>query len=320
MEYRPLGASGLEVSALCLGSWLTFEVIDREDAFAVIRHALDSGVTFFDDARYDDHTGRAPIPTGWSEVLFGELFRQTGHPRDAIVMANKLWFEFFPEESVEAELDGSLERVGTDWIDVVYCALPPEELPLPELVAGLDTLVRKGKLRAWGGLNWPPALLREVHRFAVAEGMAPPTAIQLPHNVLGRGFVEGPAARRALADTGVAVVASHCLAGGLLTGKYSRPGATGRHGPGRIDMLRRQGTLDRIDGWARLAASHGASVAQLCLAFSLSRPGVASACFGAKSTGQLAEDLATLDVADRLAPAIRQLEAETGEPVDPRRG
>lgn len=320
MDYRPLGASGLQVSALCLGSWLTFEVVDREDAFAVIRHALDAGVTFFDDARYDDHSGRAPMPTGWSEVLFGELFRQTGHPRDGIVMANKLWFEFFPDESVEAELDGSLERVGTDWIDVVYCALPPEELPVAELVAGLDALVRKGKLRAWGGLNWPPTLLEEVHRFAIAEGMTPPTAIQLPHHVLDRGFVEGPAARRALAGTSVAVVASHCLAGGLLTGKYSRPGATGRHGPGRIDTLRRQGVLDRIDGWARLAATHGATAAQLCLAFSLSRPGVASACFGVKNTAQLAEDLATLDVAARLAPALHQLEAETGEPADPHRG
>ena len=316
IEQRPLGASGLEVSALCLGSWLTFEVIDRDDAFAVMRGALEAGVTFFDDARYDDHSGTAPMRTGWSEVLFGELFRKTGHPRDGIVMADKLWFEFFPDEGVEAELNGSLERLGTDWIDVVYCASPPEGLSVPDLVASLDALVAKGKLRAWGGLNWSPELLVEVHRFATAEGLTPPTAIQLPHNVIDRGFVEGPSARRALEATGVAVVASHCLAGGLLTGKYSRPGATGRHGPQRIEKLRQRGVLDQIDGWARLAAEHGATAAQLCLAFSLSRPSVASACFGAKSTAQLAEDLGTPAVAGRLGPAISRLEADTGPPAD----
>lgn len=112
MEHRPLGASGLQVSALCLGSWLTFEYMTREDALAVMATAVDGGVRFLDDARYDDHTGRAPMKTGWSEVLFGELFR-TGHfPRDEFVIANKLWFEFFPEEGVESELDGSSAASG----------------------------------------------------------------------------------------------------------------------------------------------------------------------------------------------------------------
>jgi aryl-alcohol dehydrogenase-like predicted oxidoreductase len=308
------------VSPLCLGSWLTFELMGRDDGLAVMRAALEAGVTFFDDARYDDHTGRAPMRTGWSEVLFGELFRRTGHPRDEIVMADKLWFEFFPDEGVEAELNGSLERLGTDWIDVVYCAAPPDELPVPELVASLDALVATGKLRAWGGLNWSPRLLMEVHRFATTEGLTPPTAAQLPHNVIDRGFVEGPSARQALEATGVAVVASHCLAGGLLTGKYSQPGATGRHGPERIEKLRQRGVLDQIDGWARLAADHGATAAQLCLAFSLSRPAVASACFGAKTTAQLAEDVGTLAVAERLGAAIARLEADTGEPTDPHPG
>jgi aryl-alcohol dehydrogenase-like predicted oxidoreductase len=278
--------------------------------------ALEAGVTFFDDARYDDHTGRAPMRTGWSEVLFGELFRRTGHPRAEIVMADKLWFEFFPDEGIEAELNGSLGRLGTDWIDVVYCATPPEELPVPELVAGLDALVAKGKLRAWGGLNWSPELLVEVHRFATAEGLTPPTAVQLPHNVIDRGFVEGRAAQQALAATGIAVVASHCLAGGLLTGKYNRPGATGRHGPLRIEKLRERGVLDKVEAWARLAAEADATVAQLCLAFSLSRPAVASACFGAKSTAQLAEDLGTLAAAGRLGSAIARMEEET--PVEGR--
>ncbi|MGH9286290.1 MAG: aldo/keto reductase, partial [Acidimicrobiales bacterium] len=135
---------------------------------------------------------------------------------------------------------------------------------------------------------------------------------------IDRGFVEGPAVRKALKATGVAVVASHCLAGGLLTGKYNRPGATGRHGPSRIDKLRERGVLDQIEGWIGLAGEYGASVAQLCLAYSLSRSAVASACFGAKSTAQLAEDLGTLAVAERLQPAITRLARETGPVADHR--
>ena len=318
MDHRPLGTSGLDVSTLCLGSWLTFETIPREEGLAVLRAALDGGITFFDDARYDDHTGNAPMPTGWSEVLFGELFRAGGFRRDEVILANKLWFEHFPAESAARELDGSLERIGTDWIDVVYCASPPGELPVEDLVPTMDRLVEAGKIRAWGGLNWAPTLLEEVHAFAAAEGLTPPTTVQLPHNLFDRGFVEGPSARRALEATGTAVVGSHCLAGGLLTGKYGA-GGTGRHPQARIEDLRRRGVLDRIDRWAAVAAEHGVTASQLCLAFTLSRPGVASACFGARSTAQLAEDLAAADLVARLGPAITRLEADTGEPADPPR-
>jgi aryl-alcohol dehydrogenase-like predicted oxidoreductase len=90
MEHRPLGSSGLEVSALSLGSWRTFERIPRADGLAVMTAAREAGITFLDDARYDDETGKAPIPTGYSEVVFGELFRAAGWRRDEVVVANKL--------------------------------------------------------------------------------------------------------------------------------------------------------------------------------------------------------------------------------------
>jgi aryl-alcohol dehydrogenase-like predicted oxidoreductase len=319
METRWLGRSGLEVTALCFGSFMTFEYMDRGDARAVLRGAVEGGVRFLDDARYDDRRGDAPIPSGYSEVILGELFREGGFPRDEFVVADKLWFEFFPEESIEAELDGSLGRLGMDRIDLIYCAEPPDFLALPDLVGELDRLAGKGKIRAWGVLNWPPALLEEAARLAEAEHLLAPCAAQLPHNLFDRGFVEAPPAERALAASGVSVVASHCLAGGLLTGKYSRPGATGRHPPGVIERLRERGVLQRIDAWSGLAAEHGVTLAQLALAFSLSRPGVASACFGARSLAQLEEDLATLALLDRLAPAIERL-AVAGKPGDPPAG
>ena len=130
MERRPLGASGLEVSRLSLGSWRTFERIPREDALAVMRTARENGFNFLDDARYNDETGSAPIPTGYSEALFGELFRAAGWDREDTVVSNKLWWEFWPEQSAAAELDGSLARMGFDYVDLIYANPPPDDLPI----------------------------------------------------------------------------------------------------------------------------------------------------------------------------------------------
>ena len=130
MKRTPLGRSGLEVSRLSLGSWRTFERIPREDALAVMRAAREHGFNFLDDARYDDETGTAPIPTGYSEVLFGELFRAAGWDRDDTVVSNKLWWEFWPEQSAAAELDGSLARMGFDYVDLIYANPPPDDLPI----------------------------------------------------------------------------------------------------------------------------------------------------------------------------------------------
>jgi aryl-alcohol dehydrogenase-like predicted oxidoreductase len=308
--------SGIEVSAFCLGSWLTFERLERPVALSVMSAAIEAGVDFLDDARYDDHTGTAPLKTGWSEVLFGDLFRTGGWARESFTIADKLWFEFWPEQPIAEELDGSLGRLGMDWLDLVYCAPPPDSLSLPQLLDELTELIEQGGLRAWGVLNWPPALLAEAHALATSSGLVPPCAAQLPHNLIDRGFVEGPSAADALAKTGVAVVASHCLAGGLLSGKYSQPGAQGRLGTERIEGLRQRGVLDRVDDWARLAEKHGATPAQLALAFSLSRPAVASVCFGATSPSQVEENLAALDLLPHLADAMATLEAE-GTPEDP---
>jgi aryl-alcohol dehydrogenase-like predicted oxidoreductase len=135
-----LGSPELQASRLSLGSWRTFERISREDALAVMRAAREHGFNFLDDARYDDETGTAPIPTGYSEVLFGELFRAAGWNREDTVVSNKLWWEFWPQQSAAAELDGSLARMGFDHVDLIYANPPPDDLPLPEMVAAVSEL------------------------------------------------------------------------------------------------------------------------------------------------------------------------------------
>jgi L-glyceraldehyde 3-phosphate reductase len=99
-----LGRSGIQVSRLALGSWRTYERIGRDQGLAVMKAAREAGVNFLDDARYNDETGRAPLPTGYSEVVFGELFRTAGWRREDTVVSNKLWWEFWPDESPAQEL------------------------------------------------------------------------------------------------------------------------------------------------------------------------------------------------------------------------
>ena len=225
---RPLGGSGIEVSRLALGSWRTFERLSRDVGLAVMHAARDAGITFLDDARYDDETGTAPIPTGYSEVLFGELFRKTGWRRDETIVANKLWWEFWPEQTAAAELDASLARMQFDYVDIIYANAPIGGLGLEELVTSTAGLITSGRARAWAIVNWPADLLLEASAIATRNGLPPPCAAQLPYSLVHRTEVEDDAMMRALDASGASVVASFVLAGGVLTGKYDNAPNAGR--------------------------------------------------------------------------------------------
>ena len=193
-----------------------------------MRAARDAGITFLDDARYDDETGTAPIPTGYSEVLFGELFRKTGWRRDETIVANKLWWEFWPEQTAAAELDASLARMQFDYVDIIYANAPIGGLGLEELVTSTAGLITSGRARAWAIVNWPADLLLEASAIATRNGLPQPCAAQLPYSLVHRSEVEDGAMMRALDASGASVVASFVLAGGVLTGKYDNDPNAGR--------------------------------------------------------------------------------------------
>jgi aryl-alcohol dehydrogenase-like predicted oxidoreductase len=302
METAPLGTSGIEVSRLSLGSWRTFERLSMDDGAAVMTAAREAGITFLDDARYDDETGTAPIPTGWSEVLFGRLFRAAGWRRDEVVVSNKLWWEFWPDQSAAAELDGSLERMGFDHIDVIYANPPEHGLPLDELVASVTDLIAAGKARAWAIVNWPAQLLAEAAAICTRTGVPTPCAAQLPYSVIQRAPVETAAMQDALAACGAPVVASYVLAGGVLTGKYDRDPEAGR-AAGTLDQPRVTPAVAGARAIVALAERLGTSAATLAVAFALLSPAVATVLFGATRPAQVAENVAALDLVHRLSPA-----------------
>jgi len=266
---------------------------------AVMRKARELGINFLDDARYNDETGKAPMKTGYSEVVFGELFRVSGWKRDEVVLANKLWWEFWPEQKAAAELDGSLQRMGMDYIDLVYAERPPAGLGMEEIVHDIGGLIDAGKLRAWGVLNWKPELIAEAVKVAAAQGVEPPCAAQLAYSLVRRSPVEDAEMAKALDAAGTSVVASFTLDGGALTGKYSKPGGKGRLAEHPNDEFHRA-AMTAAGELRTLAERHATRSAPMAIAFALLNPRVASVLFGATTPEQVAENVSAVDVVAAL--------------------
>ncbi|MGH3189745.1 MAG: aldo/keto reductase [Streptosporangiaceae bacterium] len=299
LSRRPLGSAGMQVSALSLGSWRTYDRLPAEVGVAIMRAARDEGINFFDDARYDDETGTAPMRTGYSEVLFGELFRGAGLRRDEAVVTNKLWWEFWPQQSAAAELDASLGRMGFGYIDVIYANAPPEGMSPADLVAEVGGLVASGKARAWGLVNWPADQAALAAAAAPGLGVTPPCAIQLPYSLVRRAWLEDAAMTGVFEASGAAGIASFSLAGGVLSGKYLSGPAPGR-AAGTLADARVASAVAAAGELAILAARLDTTPAALALAFPLTNPIVTSVLFGATSAEQVRANCAAIGLLDRL--------------------
>jgi len=264
-----------------------------------MRAARQAGVTFLDDARYNDESGSAPIPSGYSEIVFGELFRAAGWQRDEAVVSNKLWWEFWPAETPAQEVAGSLGRMGLDHVDLIYSEAPPADVPLEDVVGMITALIAAGRARAWGALNWSPSLLERAWAIAERAGVLGPCASQPPYSLVKRDVVEDPALERVAADRDIAIVASYALAGGVLTGKYARDPDSGR-AAGQLDQPRYAAGAMAGHQLAELAAELDRDAAQVALAFVLLNPIVTTLLFGATRPEQVASNIAAVAVAAEL--------------------
>jgi aryl-alcohol dehydrogenase-like predicted oxidoreductase len=307
----PLGGSGLTVSKLALGSWRTYERISRGQGLGVMRAAREAGITFLDDARYNDETGQAPIPTGYSEIVFGELFRAAGWRPGEAVVCNKLWWEFWPDQTPAQELGGSLGRMGLDHIDLIYSEVPPPDLPLEDAVGMITGLISAGTARAWGTLNWPPGLMKRAWQIAGQSGLPGPAATQPPYSLVSRAAVEDPAMQQIAAERQIAIVASYTLAGGVLTGKYDQDPQAGR-AAGALDQPRYIPGIAAGRQLAALGRELGRDPAHLAMAFVLLNPSVTTVLFGATRPEQVWSNLTALTVASELTAGERARLAAIG--------
>jgi L-glyceraldehyde 3-phosphate reductase len=313
MPVTALGRSELRVSRLALGSWRTYERISRDQGVRVMRAAREAGINFLDDARYNDETGHAPLPTGYSEVVFGELFRATGWRRDEVVVSNKLWWEFWPDQSPAQELAGSLSRMGLDHVDLIYSGALPDGVGVEDAVGMITGLIRAGAARAWGTFFWSPEQMERAWQIADREGVPGPVATQPPYSLVRREVVDDPAMRRLAADRGVAIVASYTLAGGILTGKYDEDPGAGR-AAGMIGQPQWASAVAAGRELAALARDIDADPASLAMAFALLDPSVTTVLFGATRPEQISANLGALALAERLTPGERDRLAAIGVP------
>ncbi|HEX4093120.1 MAG TPA: aldo/keto reductase [Trebonia sp.] len=301
LPHRRLGDSEIEVSLIALGSWRTFERMPRADAERLLAYALERGIDFLDDARYNDETGSAPIPTGYSEVLFGELLRAVGADPAALTISNKLWWEFWPGQDAIGEVEASLDRMGLDRLGLLYSSTLPPEVPVPVAVEQIAGVLATGRVPAWAVVNWSAADLAAAAAEAARAAIPPPCAVQLPYSLAMADWVEDPAMDDALAAAGASLVPSAALAGGALTGKYAGGAAAGRLSDELADP-RRAAALRLGAALRDPAAALGTSPATLAIAFTLLHPRTAATVIGATRPAQVDAALDAVDLAGRLTP------------------
>lgn len=269
-----------------------------------MRAAQAAGINFLDDARYNDETGHAPLPTGYSEVVFGELFRAAGWQRDEVVIANKLWWEHWPRENAVAELDGSLQRMELDYVDLIYAIHPPADLPIRVVVEQIASLLDSGRARAWGTGMWTAAQHHESLDVCAELGVVAPAAAQMATSLVDHSAPDDPEMRRAFDRGPIGLVASYVLAGGTLSGKYlAGSGRGGRADDDESPVITRGKAL--AEAIVDLAASWGISPAHVAFAYAFEHPNLASIVFGARTAEQLIENVAAYDTYQALDASQR---------------
>ncbi|MGH8053123.1 MAG: potassium channel beta subunit family protein [Stenotrophomonas sp.] len=323
MQYRRLGSSGLQLSALSFGAWVTFgSQIGRDESRNLVAAAWDNGVNFFDNAE-----GYAK---GRAEQVMGDVIADLRLPRDGYCVSSKVFFgsaedpaptqRGLSRKHVTDACHAALTRLRVDYLDLYYCHRPDPETPISETVLAMDTLIRQGKVLYWGTSEWSGAQIAEAVAFARANHLYAPTMEQPQYNLLHRKRVEQEYAPL-YADAGLGTTIWSPLASGLLTGKYNDGIATdSRLGQPSLEWLQTavlgepaEDRLGKVRAFSALAAELGESPAQLAIAWCLRNPNVSSVILGASRVSQLEENLRALDVLDRVdAQGWQRIEAIFG--------
>jgi voltage-dependent potassium channel beta subunit len=315
MHYRRMGQTGLRLSLLSLGSWVTYHnQVDRKSAVEMMAAAYDAGTNFFDNA--EAYAG------GQSETLMGEALRSLKWPRLNYVVSTKFFWGLDREgEAVNRKdtlnrkylmqaMDGSLQRFGLDHIDLIYCHRPDPHTSIEETVRAMSDLITQGKALYWGTSEWPAAEVHKAWEIAERHHLHKPVVEQPQYHLFHRRRVEQEYAQL-FDDIGLGLTTWSPLASGLLSGKY-------RHGIPADSRAALEGMAFLRDGLAHparnaavvqlesIATELGGTVAQLAIAWCTKNPRVSSVITGASKLSQLQSNLGALALAERLTPEFMQ--------------
>jgi voltage-dependent potassium channel beta subunit len=313
MQYRRLGRSGLQVSELSFGSWVTYAgQIDVPAARECMAAAYDAGVNFFDNAEV--------YAAGQSEVVMGEALKALKWPRLNYVVSTKFYWGLDGASSpvngrntlnrkyLSQAIDGSLRRLQLDHVDVVFCHRPDPSTPIEETVYALSDLITQGKILYWGTSEWSADEVRAAWDIADRRNLHKPIVEQPQYHLFHRRRVEKEYARL-YEDIGLGLTTWSPLASGLLTGKYKAGIPEGSRGTLPSMSFLRAGLTDQAKNAAvaqleSLARELGGSVAQLAVAWVNKNPHVSTVILGASKVSQLQENLKAIELTPKLTPEV----------------
>ena len=324
MQYRRLGPSGLQVSELSLGSWVTYHnQVDAKAAREMLAAAMDAGVNFFDNAEV--------YAKGQSEIVMGEALTALGWPRLNYIVSTKFFWGLDREGNavnrkdtlnrkyLMQAIDGSLARMGLEHIDLVYCHRPDPHTPIEETVRAMSDMITQGKALYWGTSEWSADEIRAAWLIADRHHLHKPVMEQPQYHLFHRKRVEQEYARL-YADIGLGLTTWSPLASGLLTGKY-RSGIPA-DSRGAIESMSflvkgltdaaRNGAVAKLEA---IAAELGCNVAQLAIAWCAKNPRVSTVITGASKLSQLRDNLRAVDVLPKLDAAVMARIDEISAPL-----
>jgi len=311
MEYRTLGKSGLKVSALSFGSWVTFHnQVNTDLAYELMVLAYESGVNFFDNAEvYAD---------GNSETIMGEVLKRTQWKRSDLVISTKIFWGGngvndigLSRKHIFEGTHAALKRLQLDYVDLLFCHRPDPVTPVEETVWAMHQLIMQGKALYWGTSEWNALQIAEAYNFAISANLIPPLMEQPQYNMFVRDRVEKEYLPL-YAKTGLGTTIWSPLASGILSGKYANGIPEGsRLSRADMDWLKKR--LDNEKGKEQLtktrylqavAIDTGMTVSQLAIAWCLKNPHVSTVILGASNINQLGENLQALDKIEKLTPEV----------------
>jgi len=310
MNYRHLGRSGIRVSELSLGSWITFHYqADIKSAVEMMAAARDAGVNFFDNAE--------AYAKGKSEEVMGAALKKLGWRRSSYLISSKFYWglnEGINEKNtlnrkylLEA-IDGSLKRLQLDHLDLIFCHRPDANTPIEETVWAMHNIIESGKAFYWGTSEWSAAEIIAAIEIAERHHLHKPVMEQPEYNMLARERFEVEYARL-FRDYGYGSTTWSPLASGLLTGKYNDGIPEGsRASMEKYDWLRddvsNQDVIKKVRKLGEVAGELGASMAQLALAWLLKNPNVSTVITGASRVEQVQENMKAVEVVEKLTPDV----------------
>ncbi|MBI1865103.1 MAG: aldo/keto reductase [Nitrospirae bacterium] len=324
MNYRRLGHSGLKVSELSLGAWITYGGQVGEDAARECMTAgYDAGVNFFDNAEAYAH--------GAAETIMGNVIRKTGWRRSSLVVSTKFYFGLglkgpndrgLSRKRLMEGIHGSLRRLQMDYVDLIFAHRPDPETPIEETVRAMHDIVTQGKALYWGTSEWTADEIVQAHAAAERHHLHKPQMEQPQYNMFWRERVERQYARL-YTEIGLGLTTWSPL---LLTGKYNEEVPAGsRLALKGMEWLREEVVtperIEKVKRLAMVARNLGMSTAQFAIAWCLKNPNVSSVITGATRVEQVRENLKAADLSDRLTPdAMERIEKVLGnrpESVEP---